>query len=62
MTPDIKKKNVVCMDHLIVKHEYTGSGFKKNNQTTKQLDNSIWADKKVETKFYLLPIGPNKFV
>ena len=32
----------------------------KNNQTTKQLNNSIWANRKVETKLYLLPIGPKK--
>ena len=32
------------------------SGFKK------QLNNSIWANRKVETKLFLLSIGPNKIV
>ena len=36
-----------------------GADF-KNNQTTKQLNNFIWTNRKVETKLYLLPIGPNK--
>ena len=31
----------------------------KNNQTTKQLNNFIWTNRKV-TKLYLLPIGQNK--
>ena len=38
-----------------------GSDF-KNNQSTKQLSNLIWDNRKVETKLYLLPIGPNKIV
>ena len=38
-----------------------GADF-KNNQTTKQLNNSIWANRKVETKLYLLPIGPIRIV
>ena len=31
----------------------------KNNQTTKQLTIFIWTNRKVETKIYLLPIGPD---
>ena len=38
-----------------------GADF-KNNQTTKQLNNFIWANRKVELKLNLLPIGPNRFV
>ena len=38
-----------------------GADF-KNNQTTKQLNNLIWTNRKVETKLYLLPIGPNQIV
>ena len=37
-----------------------GADF-KNNQTTKQLNKFIQTNGKVETKLYLLPIGPNKF-
>ena len=33
-----------------------------NNQTTKQLNNYIWTNRKVETKLYLLPIGPYRIV
>ena len=32
----------------------------KNSQTTKQLNNFIWTNRKVETKLHLLHIGPNK--
>ena len=38
-----------------------GADF-RNNQTTKQLNNFIWTNRKVETKLYLLPIGPNKII
>ena len=38
-----------------------GADF-KNNQTTKHLNNFIWANRKVELKLNLLPIGPNRFV
>ena len=38
-----------------------GADF-QNNQTTKQLNSFIWTNGKVETKLYLLPIGPNKIV
>jgi len=48
-----------------------GADF-KNNQTTKQefhqehhcslLNNFNWTYRKIETKLYLLPIGPNKTV
>ena len=38
-----------------------GADF-KNNQTTKQLNNVIQPNRKVETTLYLLPIGPNKIV
>ena len=38
-----------------------GRGLKKQSHT-KQLNNSNWANGKVETKLYLLPIGPNKIV
>ena len=38
---------------------HQGADF-KNNQTTNQLNNSIWAHRKVETKLYLLPIGQKK--
>jgi len=38
-----------------------GTDF-KSKQTTKQLNNFIWTNRKVETKLYLLPIGPNEFV
>ena len=34
----------------------------KNNQTTKQLNKFIQTNRKVETKPYLLPIGPNFFL
>ena len=38
-----------------------GADF-KNNHTTKQLNNFIWTNRKVELKLYMLPIGPNRFV
>ena len=38
-----------------------GADF-KNIQTTKQLNNFIWTNRKVETKMYLLPIGPKRIV
>ena len=38
-----------------------GADF-KNKQTTKQLNKFIQTNRKVETKLYLLPIGPFKVV
>ena len=38
-----------------------GTDF-KNNQTTKQSNNFIWTNRNVETKLYLLSIGPNNIV
>ena len=40
---------------------FLGADF-KNNQTTKQLNSFIWTNRKVETKLYLLPIGPKIIV
>ena len=37
--------------------ETLGADF-KNNQTTKQVNKSIQTNRKLETKLYLLPIGP----
>ena len=42
------------------KYGALGSGFKKH-QATKQF-NTIWDNRKVEKKLYLLPFGPNKIV
>ena len=36
-----------------------GADF-KNNQTTKQVNNSIWTNKKQVKFCFYLPIGPNK--
>ena len=42
-------------------YPFLGADF-KNTQTTKQLNKLIWTNRKVESKLYLLPIGPNRFV
>ena len=59
---------VADLDILTWIRIWTRSGFRtlgadfKNNQITKQLNNSILTNRKVEKKLYLLPIGPNRIV
>ena len=45
----VKRKSTLCL----------GADF-KNNQTTKQLNNSIWTNRKQVKFCFYLPIGPNK--
>ena len=42
--------------------KYDQAAYFKNNQRTKQLNNFIWTNRKVETKLYMLPIGPIRIV
>ena len=43
-------------------HLHTAFTRERNLKTNEQLNNLIWTNRKVETKLYLLPIGPNKIV
>ena len=52
--------NCFIMFENIHYFQFTLEADLKNNQTIKKL-NIIWTNRKVETKLYLLPIGPNKF-
>ena len=45
-----------CLCQTLLFYTFSGSRF-ENNQTTNQLNNFIWTNRKVETKLYLLPIG-----
>ena len=53
-SPPPPKKNIVSKFFLL------GADF-KNNQTTKQENNSIWTNRKQVKFCFYLPIGPNKF-
>ena len=44
-----------------IQFKLLGADF-KNKETTKQLNNFIWTNRKVKPKLYLLPIGSNKVV
>ena len=54
-------KIIWTADLTFSEFEVLGADF-KNNQKTKQLKKFIQTNRRVETKFYLLPIGPNKVV
>ena len=48
-------------NNFLLCNEYPLGADYKNNETTKQLNN-FWTNRKVETKLYLLPIGPDRIV
>ena len=47
------------MSLYIINWKRAGADF-KNNQTTKQVNNSIWTNRKQVKFCFYLPIGPNK--
>ena len=60
-TVNISYSTVYILNSGLIFCFIQGADF-KNNQTTKQLDKFIHTNRKVETKLYLLPFGPNKVV
>ena len=58
----VKKKQCYPIIHIdLLEFTIQGADF-KNNQITKQLNSFILTNRKVETKLYLLPIGPLELI
>ena len=53
--------NIFCHPNPTKFIQHLGADF-KNNQTTIIIKQFIWTNREVETKLYLLPIGPNRIV